>query len=207
MCFSAPASFVAGAALTATGVLTTRAVKKKRKELPFASIPLLFGIQQLLDGIAWAAIGRSALLTSVAAHGYAFFAYFLWPIFVPFAVLQLEPDKKRKPLLRVFLGIGIATGLYAAYLIYSGPVTAHVINYCIRYDTFIAYWPPMLLPYLLATCGSCIASSRRFVNWFGLVVLISSGIAGWFYFETFSSVWCLFSAILSGMIYWHVHAK
>jgi hypothetical protein len=207
MCFSAPASFLAGAALTATGVLTTSAVKKKKKELPFASIPLLFGIQQLFDGIAWISIGKFTGLTSLAAYGYSFFAYVLWPVLVPFAVLRLESEPKRRKLLRLFLAVGVATGLYAIYLISSGPVTARVINACIRYDTFTPYWLPVLVPYFIATCGSCLISSKKFINWFGLVVLISSGIAAWFYFETFSSVWCFFAAILSGMIYWHVHTK
>ncbi len=202
MCFSAPASFVAGAALTATGVITTRAAK--RRERAFASIPLLFGIQQLLDGIAWIAIGKSVTATSFAAYGYAFFAYMLWPVLVPFAVLQLEPDKGRRKLLTVILVIGLLTALYALVLMLSGPVTARTLNSCIRYDTAIPYWLPMLIPYMLATVGSCLVSSRRFINWFGLVVLIASGIAGWFYFATFSSVWCFFAAILSGMIYWHV---
>jgi len=40
MCFSATASFVAGTSLSAI-------------ELPFAMIPLLFGIQQLVEGIIW----------------------------------------------------------------------------------------------------------------------------------------------------------
>lgn len=203
MCFSAPASFVAGAALTATGVLTTKAVKNK-KALPFASIPFLFGIQQLLDGIAWISFG-APLLNTIAAYGYAFFAYALWPMFVPFAVLQYEPDKKRKPVLRALLALGIATGGYALYLMSTGPVVARIVNSCVRYDLAEPYWLPMLLPYFLATCGAFLVSSRRFVNWFGIVILISSGIAGWFYFEVFASVWCFFAAILSGMIYWQFH--
>jgi hypothetical protein len=131
----------------------------------------------------------------------------LWPMLVPYAVLRLEPDQERKKWLRVILGIGTLTGLYGLYLMLSGPMDAKVINACIRYDTATPYGLPMLLPYLIATCGSCIVSSKKFVNWFGLVVLISSGIAAWFYFETFSSVWCFFAALLSGMIYWYIHKK
>jgi hypothetical protein len=43
MCFSATACFTAGGALSALGVLTIRQVKD-RASLPFAAIPLLFGI-------------------------------------------------------------------------------------------------------------------------------------------------------------------
>jgi hypothetical protein len=44
MCFSATASFVAGTTLSTIGVVTITKVKQ-RSELPFALIPLLFGIQ------------------------------------------------------------------------------------------------------------------------------------------------------------------
>ena len=201
MCFSATASFVAGAALTATGVVTIQKAKK-RKELPFASIPLFFGIQQLLDGVAWISVG-APVVNGLAAYGYAFFAYMLWPVLIPTAVLLLEPNKKRKKVLRLLLAVGVATALYALYLILAGPVAANVINYCIRYDTFIPYAPLMLLPYLVATCGSCFVSSHKLMRVFGIATLISVAIAGWFFFETFSSVWCFFAAILSGLIYWH----
>jgi hypothetical protein len=201
MCFSATASFVAGAALTATGVVTISKTKKRRA-LPFASIPLFFGIQQLLDGIAWISAGSAT--QAFAAYGYAFFAYVFWPIFIPFAVLSLEPKPGRKKTLRLLLIVGTLTSLYAVVLLLSGPVTARTINYCIRYDTSIPYWPPMLVPYLIATCGSCLLSSHKLLWIFGIVTLISVAIAGWFYFETFSSVWCFFAAILSFMVYWFV---
>ena len=50
MCFSAPASFIAGTALSAIGLVALRNTRK-RTEVPFAMIPLLFGIQQLIEGV------------------------------------------------------------------------------------------------------------------------------------------------------------
>ena len=46
MCFSATASFITGGVLSAVGVVTIKKAEKK-SEIPFASIPLLFGIQQM----------------------------------------------------------------------------------------------------------------------------------------------------------------
>jgi hypothetical protein len=45
MCFSATASFVAAGSLAAIGTATIKKAQH-RSELPFATIPLLFGIQQ-----------------------------------------------------------------------------------------------------------------------------------------------------------------
>ena len=50
MCFSAPASFTAAAVLLGLGTVTMRRARSRR-ELPYAAIPLLFGVQQLLEGM------------------------------------------------------------------------------------------------------------------------------------------------------------
>ena len=52
MCFSATASFVAGTSLS---VLEFAALKraKIKSEIPVAIVPLLFGAQQLVEGIIW----------------------------------------------------------------------------------------------------------------------------------------------------------
>ena len=50
MCFSATASFSAGAFLLGLGTLTLKSARRPR-ELPFAAIPLLFAIQQLSEGV------------------------------------------------------------------------------------------------------------------------------------------------------------
>jgi len=205
MCFSATASFVAGTALTATGIVTTAKVKKI-KELPFRSIPLLFGIQQLLDGVVWVSVG-TPVLNAIAAYGYAFIAYVLWPIFVPIAVLLLEKSEKRREVLEALVVVGLCVGLFALYLMLSGPVTAHAVNQCIRYDTFLPYPLWVLAFYVIVTCGSCFVSSKTFINQFGLVAFVSFAVAGWFYIETFSSVWCFFAAVLSGMIWWHFRKR
>ena len=52
MCFSATASFSAGAALLIVGAVTVRRARR-RAELPFSLIPVLFGIQQLIEGAIW----------------------------------------------------------------------------------------------------------------------------------------------------------
>jgi hypothetical protein len=59
MCFSASASFIAGGALTAVGVVTLKKTENK-KEIPFAAIPLLFGIQQLIEGVIWLTLRHHA---------------------------------------------------------------------------------------------------------------------------------------------------
>ena len=87
MCFSAQASFITGVGLLGLGALTIKRVRTRR-ELPYALIPLLFGIQQLLEGMLWLTFTKSApALNTWLTYLYLLFANVLWPIYVPLAVL------------------------------------------------------------------------------------------------------------------------
>ena len=91
MCFSATASFAAGGLLLGVGSLTLRRARTPR-ERPFAAIPLLFAIQQFIEGVIWLTFSREApLLNTVMTHAYSFFSHVLWPVYVPVAVLLIEP--------------------------------------------------------------------------------------------------------------------
>jgi|SRR3989344_3852571 len=200
MCFSAAASFAAGGTLSVVGGLTIAKVQKK-SELPFASIPLLFGIQQAVEGMVWVTFG-SPILNTVATYAYSMFSHVLWPIFVPFAVLMIETDQKRRKILRLFSFTGLAVGLYLLYFIIADPVTAHIVNDSIAYHSPHLYTYLIMALYLIATCGSCLASSHKIINLFGIVLFISFAVAAWFFIETFFSIWCFFAAILSIIVYW-----
>ncbi len=52
ICFSATASFVAGTSLVVLDVATLHAPRRKA-ETPFAATPMLFGLQQLVEGLPW----------------------------------------------------------------------------------------------------------------------------------------------------------
>ncbi len=204
MCFSATASFVASAALIATGSVTLKKAKKRDRAL--AALPILFGIQQFIDGIAWISIG-TPLLNGLAAYGFALFAYALWPVYIPFAVLRTEKDAEHRRVMRILLGVGALVSIFALTNMLSGPVSAHIEQSCIQYDLPLAYPLSVLWLYLLATCGSLIISSQRFIRLFGILVLVSSAIAGWVYTEIFASVWCFFAAVLSGLLYLHFNTR
>ncbi len=91
MCFSATASFTAGAALLIVGTVTAQHATR-RAELPYALIPVLFGVQQLIEDALWMTFpAKAPLLTTVLTHAFSFFSHALWPLHVPVAVLLLEP--------------------------------------------------------------------------------------------------------------------
>ena len=65
MCFSASASFAAGTALVAVGAVTLSKAGH-RAELGYAAIPLLFGVQQLIEGVIWLTFRFDAPLVNAA---------------------------------------------------------------------------------------------------------------------------------------------
>ena len=97
MCFSAEASFAGAAVVTAAGVGALALVKEKR-EVPFAALPLLFGIHQLLEGLTWLELDGQPerRLSGFGVHAWVMFAWALLPIYVPWAVWLIEDDPRRK---------------------------------------------------------------------------------------------------------------
>jgi len=205
MCFSATAILVAGGTLAIIGGATLSRAKTK-KELPLASIPLLFGIQQIIDGIVWLSFSIQPLNT-IAIYIYAVFSRVFWPVFLPTAVLLIEKNHARKNILRLFSLLGLFVGMFFLYLIFTGPVTARIVNNCIDYSVPYPYTLTILTLYLVATCGACLFSSHRIIKIFGAALLASFIVSGWFYFETLPSVWCFFAAVLSAIIYWYFRKR
>ena len=202
MCFSATASFIAGVSLSALGVATVKKAERKA-DIPFAMIPLLFGVQQIIEGMLWLSFRFDAPLLNVTmTYMFTLFSHVLWPMFVPLSIGLVETVAWRKKVIAAFQLIGIAVGLYLLYLVVKFPVTSK-INGHIVYVSPHFYKVPMMALYLAATCVGCFFSSHKLINIFGVLALLLFMVAYWFYTVAFFSVWCFFAAILSVVIYLH----
>ena len=127
MCFSATASFSAGAVLLGVGTLTLRSslASHQRRDFPFAAIPLLFAIQQLIEGVIWLTFHVDApLLNSVMTYVYSFFSHALWPVYVPVAVMLMEPNGWRRRTLIAFVAAGAAVGAYLLFVLVAYPIVS-----------------------------------------------------------------------------------
>ena len=207
MCFSASASFTAGTALSAVGVAALSNTKA-RTEQPLAMIPLLFGIQQLTEGVVWLTFSHDApLLKQTMTYLYSGFSHVLWPIYVPLAMGILEAVRWRKKAIFAFEAAGAAVGLYLLYFIVTRPVVAEVIGRHIVYASPHFYQVSVMLLYLAATCVSCFFSSHGFVKLFGVLMFFSFIAAYLVHVMAFISIWCFFAAILSLLIYLHLRFR
>ena len=207
MCFSASASFVAGASLSAFGVAALRSTETAA-ERPFAMIPLLFGAQQITEGVIWLTFSHDApVLKQTMTNVYSGFSHVLWPMYVPLAMGILEAVPWRKRTLFAFEAAGIAVGLYLLYFLVTAPVVAEVIGNHVVYESPHFYIVPVMVFYLAATCVSCFFSSHTFVKLFGVLALVSFIAAYVVHVSALVSIWCFFAAILSLLIYAHLRFR
>ena len=200
MCFSATASFVAGGSLTVAGAVAL-ARAKERAELPYAAIPLLFAIQQLIEGALWLvrtseASGPGAPLTFT----YSLFSHVLWPIYIPFAALSLEGIAWRRGWMAAFAAAGSAAGLYLFFNMLRFPIEARIVGGHIEYASPHFYALLVMSGYLGGTCLSLLVSSHRHVVLFGVAALGSFIYSYVVYARWLISVWCFFAAALSVIV-------
>ena len=120
MCFSATVSFSAGIALTAVGTYTLKK-SESNDERPFAAIPLLFGIQQILEGFVWLGLQNKfggPQETQSFIYLFLFIAQVLWPFWVPLSIIQMEKKGKVNTFERTLLILGFSLSLYLGYCLW-----------------------------------------------------------------------------------------
>ena len=201
MCFSATANFVGSTALGAVGVVTLTKVKHRR-ELLFASLPILFAIHQFIEGFVW--LGLDGKLSPQVTHdmGAAFMLYAqgLLPFLLPLSVLLFEPDGKGRRRMLPFVAIGVGTTLYILWALTAYPTQIFVKGNSIVYINDATNNTAVAMLYVLATCGSLFVSKERPMVIFGLANLTILLVVMAFKRYAFTSLWCAYAAIASVII-------
>ncbi len=177
---------------------------KHTRMLPFASIPLIFAIQQAIEGGLWMTLRGSGEETMLLTGMFLFFALWWWPAFTPFALYQIEPPGWRRTILALSAGLGLALGLFlfARFLINPNPAT--IVNQCIYYEYTAPYSTAVIVMYIATTVGVGVMSSRYMIKTLFAVIGLCAFVSSVVYFENFTSVWCFFAAVVSAWIYFIV---
>jgi len=201
MCFSAEASFAGAAVLGALGWASGR-LPLPRVLIWVALIPLLFASQQFSEGLVWLGVTGKVSengLIRLAPYIYLFFAFLVWPIWIPFALYKAEKEIGRK---RVLLVLGVMGTCLSLYYISHFPhlhLKVQIAGHSLRY--FGTEMPAYVWIYLLATLVPSFVSSLRGMWAFGLLMTVCFGISFLFYKYALTSVWCFLSAICSVSLY------
>lgn len=208
MCFSATANFVASAGLLSVGVITLTRVAHRR-ELPFASLPLLFALHQFIEGFVWLGIYGDIAppAMALAGHLYMFYAQGILPILVPLSVLLLEPSRQRRRLVKPFVALGVALGLYMLWSLIHYPTHIAPRLHSIVYSNPGTQYELIAILYVVATCGSLFFSGYRYIVGLAVANLVGILVVIAFKQYAFTSVWCAYAAVVSVLIYGHFHRR
>ncbi|MGD1118726.1 MAG: DUF6629 family protein [Dehalococcoidales bacterium] len=205
MCFSAQASFTGGAVITAIGIATL-AKAEKPAQIPFASIPLIFGIQQCAEGVLWITLRSDGYerLQNAATYIFLITALVIWPTMMPLSIRLMEKVKPRKIILAGLIAIGGLLSLYYAYCLLFYNVTPQIQSFHINYvnDFPGALVKTAFVVYMAAPIAPLFVSTVKRMWLFGILVTVSCIVTGIFFAQYLTSVWCFFAAMISITIYW-----
>lgn len=205
MCFSAEASFAGGVIISAIGIATVREIHKP-SQLVFASIPLFFGLQQIIEGTLWLTIPSPDFigLQKISTYIFLIMADFLWPTMIPLAVLLMEENKKRKKILRLLFVLGLSLSLYYAWCLVFFNVTPQIVGYHILYNVDFpkSLEMPAFIIYLIVAITPLFVSSIQRTHLLGILMFLSCLVTAIFFTQYLTSVWCFFAALISGVIFW-----
>jgi hypothetical protein len=205
MCFSPEASFAGGIIISTIGIATITKVHKPT-QLLFASIPLFFGIQQIVEGVLWLTIPNPEYinLQYIATYIFLIMADFLWPMMIPLSVWFMEEKKKRKRGLLILLILGSLLSFYYAYCLVFYNVNPEISGYHIFYKTDFpgSLSMPAFIVYLIVTITPLFVSSIKRTHLMGVLMFLSCLVTAIFFTQYLTSVWCFFAALISGVVFW-----
>ncbi len=199
MCFSATASFTSAVVIGSIGLFSLAKARDK-KWVWFACIPLIFALQQALEGGVWQNLGAGY------AYGFLAIALIIWPIWIPASLYLLEKHQNRKKWMLTLFMLGILVALASCYSfwVYGLQVTVgrHILYTLPVLQVSSLYLQIIYFAaYCLAVVGPLFLSSVKRMWLLGVTVSIGWVIANLFYALWFVSIWCFFGALCSTIVY------
>ena len=215
MCFSAEASYISAAILIPAGsVAIHRAYNKNQKYLALSFLPLLFGLQQLFEGLIW--IGyRSGDQSWVEGFSlaYMFFAWLAWPVWVPFSTFFLEPCRRRYLYLVFAILGGMLGGVqYVPYFAHDNWLVTRVLENAISYEGTILFDLIMgreitNIVYLFVILAPLLTSSEMEARVFGALLSFVALVTYLVYTHAYVSAFCFGAALMSAYLLFIVFRK
>lgn len=184
---------------------------------PTVLTPLLFAAQQCSEGFVWMSINRGGN-SHISGYIFCFFAFCLWPTWVPLACIVLESRIFRRPVkptpasllrlawLLLTLILGLLVSIYTMVSLFSSDLTfssenSHVV-YHFKLIDIGGSSLVLLIPYLFCTLAPfCMVQSAPYM-WIMSLCVGFAAIASFLLYEdgAFASTWCFFAAWLSAAI-------
>lgn len=197
-------NFVLSGFIGTVGILTLRKVSAA-KEVAFALLPLLFALHQFTQGFVWLGVNHliSARALHLAQSIFVFYAQGFLQFLVPFAIWMLEPKGARKNIIASLVLIGALLAGYTLWGLAVYPTSVYEHNDALVYVNPATHHLWVAALYVLTTCGSLVLSSSISIQLYGLLNLLGITIVRIFKPYAFTSVWCVYAAVLSVVLYFY----
>jgi general stress protein CsbA len=194
------ASFGAGVILLTIGYVAVSQARNSQQHV-LSVIPLLFSLQQFIEGLLWLSLQDHAYVRWQPLMLYLFLipAQVVWPLFIPVCAVMIETNPVRRKLLILTCIIGGITSAIFLYGLFFYNASASIGHHHIRYALdlpFLQQWYGGI-PYLAAAVAAPLISSDPRMRLTGLLLLISYLTASLFYKDYIISVWCYFATVIS----------
>ncbi len=203
MCFSASASIGAGIVLSGVGIAALKKVQEPH-QYPFASIPLIFALQQFTEGVVWLSLSNPDFeqYQRITPYLYLIFAQAVWPIWIPYAFMMFEYNLPRKKIMRWMTGIGAVVSALMMYNVFSQNAVAEIREYHIYYNlstpAYYLIFPGFL--YFIVIVAPPFLSTVKRTKWLAWSSMVSFLISIIYFKEYLISGWCFFAAINSVIV-------
>jgi hypothetical protein len=205
VCFSPQADVCGGLLIGVIGVDAVRHIRQRREFIALAWIPALLGAHQFIEALVWLWLQGHVPrgIGHIALWAYLLIAFVVLPVFVPLAVIAVEPTRRRKQMMVPFalLGTAVAVTLFAAMV--RGPVGVKLEPYHLSYGIRLPDGFLVVALYVVAVCGPLLVSGYRNVALFGVVNLVAVIVIARLTISGFASVWCGWAAVSSAAITLH----
>ncbi len=202
MCFSPEGDLIGGLVVTAIGIDACLHLRGRTEYRLAAALPILLGLHQLDETLVWWRLeGHASSGVGVAATWiYLLFAFVALPTLVPTMVLLIEPRGRRRRLIAPFLALGVVVSALLLATMVHGHPSAALGSYHVAYSIGLQHGVLVIGLYIVATCGSLLASGVRSVVWFGVANLVAVVVLAPLAADGFASLWCFYAALSSGAI-------
>lgn len=172
--------------------------------LAIAVLPLLFGFQQLFEGLVWTGNALSSdTMVQRFSLAYMFFSWLAWPVWIPLSTYFLEPCGRRY----IYLIFAIFGGMlgamqYFPYFAHEGWLVTKFFPNAISYQGAVLFDFIMRREltygiYLFVIITPLLTSSDRRAQIFGILIsVVATGTYLFFQFA-YISAFCFGGALMS----------
>jgi hypothetical protein len=198
-------SYGAAAVLVPSGTVAAFwAWNGRRRYLMLASLPLLFGLQQWVEGMVWVAGSEGhAHHVERLSLVYMFFTWIVWPVWIPMSAYFIERGGRGTILLLFVIAGAMLGGLqFIPYFAHEGWLSTSFLPRAVRYEdinlldaivsrevTYGIYLAVIIVPFLLVRDWA--------VKVFGLLVGAVVVMTYLFFSYAYISVFCFGGALIS----------